>query len=103
MRAEFAKPYGDSAALAVRAELLASSGVEQTVVGALELLPREEETVVCIYALDPANRVVSERQHGVVGQCVGGRCWPMSGIMRHGGMSTFLCRGTAVRTCSRRC
>ncbi|HWI64700.1 MAG TPA: DUF2268 domain-containing putative Zn-dependent protease, partial [Symbiobacteriaceae bacterium] len=75
VRADFAQPYHDTAALEARAALLAASGVEELVAAALDrisaLLPKVEETAVCIYVLDPANRVVSERQHGLVGQCIG--------------------------------
>lgn len=75
VRQGYAKPVDDLDTLGERTALLAASGVEGRVAETLErlagLLPKTEETVVCIYALNPRNRVVSERQHGVLGQCIG--------------------------------
>ena len=75
VRQSYAKPMEELDLLQERAALLAASGVEQVVAATLErlavLLPKVEETAVCIYAVSPQNRVVSERQHGVIGQCIG--------------------------------
>lgn len=75
VRRQFSNPYDDLETLKVRVDLLAASGIEQTALGALgcisALLPKVEDTRVCIYALDPVNRVVSQRQHGVLGSCIG--------------------------------
>lgn len=75
VRQSYAKPMDELDSLERRTALLAASGVEGIVAETLQrmaaLLPKTEETVVCVYALNPRNRVVSERQHGVLGQCIG--------------------------------
>lgn len=35
------------------------------------MLPKAGPTVVCIHALNPASRTVSEKQNGVLGSCIG--------------------------------
>lgn len=57
-------------------ELLSSSAIEEIAENAYKRaytnLPKYGEVVICIYALDPDNITVSEKQNGVVGTCIDG-------------------------------
>jgi len=76
LQAQFSNPIPALDDLAVEVDLLAQSGVEGLVECAyaeiaVALPPGVAEPVVCIYALDPANKRVVERQNGVAGGGVG--------------------------------
>ena len=76
LQAQFSSPIIALDDLAVEVDLLAQSGVESLVERAYTaiaaVLPScVAEPVVCIYALDPANKAVVERMNGVIGSSVG--------------------------------
>jgi len=75
-RQQMKNPIIDLEALAIEVDLLACSGVEQDIEGAYARMtarlpsPAPARTV-CIYPLDPVDRLAVERMNGVVGTCVG--------------------------------
>jgi uncharacterized protein YjaZ len=75
-RIEMSQPITDIQGLEAELELLAQSGIEQIVEQAYaeitNVLPSPlSSRVICIYALNPQNFTVREKQHGVLGTCVG--------------------------------
>jgi uncharacterized protein YjaZ len=76
LQAQFSTPITALDDLAVEVDLLAQSGVEQLVESAYTeisaaLPPCVVGPVVCIYALDPADKGTVERRNGVAGSGVG--------------------------------
>jgi uncharacterized protein YjaZ len=75
IKPQFQKPILDLDGLEEEVKLLASSGIEEQIAETFAklsaIIPKVEDTVVCIYALAPHRTMVRDRQNGVLGTGVG--------------------------------